>query len=68
MTNSVSFMTNSASRAVVPSHAKVVPTFDTVVPVVPSVLTRHTAYSKIAHGNGGQSCLVVPDNSKGDVR
>ena len=68
MTNSVSFMTNPASRAVMPSHAQVVPDMAKVMPVVPSVLTRHTAYSKIAHGNGGQSCLVVPDNSKGELR
>ena len=61
-------MTLSASRAVVPSHAQVVPETGKVVPVVPSVLTRHTAYSKIAHGNSGQSCRVVPDNSKGDAR
>ena len=54
-------MTLCASRAVVPSHAQVVPTFGKVVLVVPSVLTRHTAYSKKAHGNGGQSCRVVPD-------
>lgn len=54
-------MTLSASRAVVPSHAQVVPTFGKVVPVVPSVLTRHTAYSNLAHGESGQSCLVVPD-------